>query len=145
MSCWEKADLGTLQILTIARLSEPLTQTSLQAYMFYQLKHFDSSLSDSAISAQVGLLQGCFTAAQFLTAIIWGRIADADWGGRKRVLVIGLLGTAMSSVGFGFSRSFTSAAIFRILGGVLNGNGKSVVLLLGLCNDSAGALLRFSE
>ncbi|KAI9815961.1 MAG: hypothetical protein M1827_001953 [Pycnora praestabilis] len=113
---------GQLAVLTMARLSEPLTQTSLQAYMFYQLKSFDPSLSDSTIASQAGIMQGSFTAAQFMTAIMWGRIADANWGGRKRVLLIGLLGTCISCVGFGFSRSFSQAMIFRSLGGALNGN-----------------------
>ncbi|GLA29232.1 hypothetical protein AnigIFM63604_005605 [Aspergillus niger] len=111
-----------LAILTIARLSEPLTQTSLQAYMFYQLKSFDPSLPDSTISGQAGILQGSFTAAQFLTAVWWGRLADAEWMGRKRVLLIGSLGTCLSCLGFGFSRSFVAAAVFRTLGGVLNSN-----------------------
>jgi hypothetical protein len=113
---------GQLAILTFARLSEPLTQTSLQAYMFYQLKSFDPSLPDSEITVQAGILQGSFTAAQFLTAVWWGRLADAEWMGRKRVLLIGLLGTCISCLGFGFSRSFTSAMVFRTLGGVLNSN-----------------------
>ncbi|KAJ5579819.1 uncharacterized protein N7459_005804 [Penicillium hispanicum] len=113
---------GQLAILTVARLSEPLTQTSLQAYMFYQLKSFDPSLPDATISAQAGILQGSFTAAQFLTAVWWGRLADAEWMGRKRVLMIGLLGTCISCLGFGFSRSFVTAAVFRTLGGVLNSN-----------------------
>ena len=111
-----------LLILTLARLSEPLTQTSLGAYLFYQLKSFDSSLSDSTIASQAGILQAAFPGSQFLTAILWGRIADSEWGGRKRVLLVGLLGTAFSVIGFGFSRSFTSAVIFRCLGGALNGN-----------------------
>lgn len=113
---------GQLAILTLARLSEPLTQTSLQAYMFYQLKSFDPSLPDSKISAQAGILQGSFTAAQFITAVWWGRLADAEWMGRKRVLLIGLMGTCLSCVGFGFSRSFATAMVFRTLGGVLNSN-----------------------
>ncbi|KAJ5631404.1 uncharacterized protein N7484_011504 [Penicillium longicatenatum] len=113
---------GQLAILTMARLSEPLTQTSLQAYMFYQLRSFDPSLPDSTISAQAGMLQGSFTAAQFLTAVWWGRLADAEWMGRKRVLLIGLSGTCISALGFGFSRSFTTAIIFRTLGGMLNSN-----------------------
>ncbi|KAF9885825.1 hypothetical protein FE257_012297 [Aspergillus nanangensis] len=113
---------GQLAILTFARLSEPLTQTSLQAYMFYQLRSFNPSLPDSTISAQAGLLQGSFTAAQFLTAVWWGRLADAEWMGRKKVLMIGLSGTCLSCLGFGFSRSFAVAAVFRTLGGVLNSN-----------------------
>lgn len=67
--------------------------------MFYQLRSFDPSLQDSAIASQVGILQGCFTFAQFLTAFMWGRISDADQVGRKRVILFGLLGTAISCVG----------------------------------------------
>lgn len=115
---------GQLAILTLARLSEPVTQTSLQSYMFYQLRSFDPSLPSSAIASQIGVLQGCFTFAQFMTAFLWGRFSDnAAWGGgRKRVILIGLLGTGISCVGFGFSKSFVSAVVFRSVGGMLNGN-----------------------
>ena len=90
--------------------------------MFYQLKSFDPSLPDSKISAQAGILQGSFTAAQFITAVWWGRLGDAEWMGRKRVLLIGLMGTCLSCIGFGFSRSFATAMVFRTLGGILNSN-----------------------
>lgn len=111
-----------LIILTLARLSEPLVQTSLQAYMFYQLKSFDESLPDSTIAAQAGLMASSFTGAQFLTAMMWGRVSDSDRGGRKLVLLIGLFGTAISCLGFGFARTFHQAMFFRTLGGALNGN-----------------------
>jgi MFS family permease len=111
-----------LLVLTLARLSEPLTQTSLGSYLFYQLQSFDPSLPDSTISYQAGVINAAFPAAQFLTAMLWGQIADAEYGGRKRVLYIGLLGTMLSIIGFGFSHSFPMAVAFRCLGGVLNGN-----------------------
>jgi hypothetical protein len=113
---------GQLALLTISRLSEPLTQTSLQSYMFYQLKNFDPSLPDSTISAQAGMMQAAFTVTQFVTAIAWGRAADSERIGRKTVLMIGLMGTMISALGFGFSKSFVTAMIFRSLGGALNGN-----------------------
>ncbi|KAH7397406.1 major facilitator superfamily domain-containing protein [Pyrenochaeta sp. MPI-SDFR-AT-0127] len=111
-----------LLVLTFARLSEPLTQISLGSYLYYQLQSFDPSLPDSTISYQAGIIQAAFPAAQFLTAILWGRFADWEHGGRKRVIYIGLLGTMFSIVGFGFSHSFPVAVAFRCLGGVLNGN-----------------------
>ncbi|KAI0007445.1 MFS general substrate transporter [Xylariaceae sp. FL0662B] len=110
-----------LAVITLARLSEPLVQTSIQAYMFYQLKWFDPSLPDSTISSQAGILHASFTAAQFFTAMAWGRVADSSWG-RKRVIMIGLLGTLISVVGYGFSTSFYWALFFRCLGGATNGN-----------------------
>ena len=113
---------GQLAILTLARLSEPLTQTSLLAYLFHQLKSFNPSLPDSTISAQAGMVQASFTAAQFLTAVWWGRLADAAWMGRKRIILIGLFGSCLSCLGFGFSRSYASALAFRIIGGLMNSN-----------------------
>jgi hypothetical protein len=111
-----------LFVLTLARLAEPLTQTSLSSYLFYQLQSFDPSLPDSTISYQAGIIQAAFPFAQFLTAMLWGRFADSSYGGRKKVVYIGLLGTMMSIVGFGFSHSFLMAVAFRGAGGILNGN-----------------------
>ncbi|KAK0660414.1 major facilitator superfamily domain-containing protein [Cercophora samala] len=116
-----------LTVITLARLSEPLVQTSLQSYMFYQLKWFDPSLPDSVISSQAGILQfvlvsASFTAAQFVTSMMWGRVADSRRFGRKTVLLIGLFGTMLSCLGFGFSTTFWQALFFRSLGGITNGN-----------------------
>jgi MFS family permease len=113
---------GQLVVLTAARLSEPLTHGSLSAYMFYQLKSFDSTLPDGTIAWQGGMLTASFAAAQFLTAVWWGKAADHASIGRKRVLLVGLFGTTVSCIGVGFSRSFTSALIFRMMAGGLNGN-----------------------
>lgn len=38
------------------------------------------------------------------------------------MLLIGLSGTMISCLGFGFSTTFWQALIFRMLGGALNGN-----------------------
>lgn len=110
-----------LAILGLCRVFDFLQIASLQAYMFYQLKSFDEDLSDSDVSTQAGILQGAFTAAQFATAIPWGRVADAEWGGRKFVLLVGLLGTALSCLGVAFSKSFAQAVFWRSFGGAING------------------------
>ncbi len=110
-----------LLILFVGRLVDFLQIASMQAYVFYQLKSFDRTLSDSQISQQAGYLQGCFTGAQVLTAILWGKAADASWCGRKWVLVIGLGGTALSCLGYGFATTFFWAAFWRAFGGVING------------------------
>ncbi|KAI0390886.1 major facilitator superfamily domain-containing protein [Xylariaceae sp. FL0594] len=111
-----------LLVITLARLGEPLTQTSLQAYMFYQLQWFDLTLSAADILKEAGILHASFTAAQFVTAMFWGRIADSRLAGRKTVILIGLMGTLISALGFGFSRTFYQALFFRCLGGITNGN-----------------------
>jgi MFS family permease len=90
--------------------------------MYYQLQSFDPSLPASTIAWQAGALASGFTFAQFLTAVIWGKMADSEYCGRKRVLLIGLMGTGISAVGFGFSTTFWMALGFRFIGGILNGN-----------------------
>lgn len=110
-----------LLILFLSRFVDFLQVASLQAYVFYQLKTFDDSLTDAHISQQAGILQGCFTGAQVMTAILWGKAADATWCGRKRVLVIGLAGTAISCLGYGFATTFAWAAFWRVFGGAING------------------------
>lgn len=88
--------------------------------MFYQLASFLPDASESEISFQVGVLQGVFTAAQIFTSVSWGRVADHPSWGRKRVVLIGLTGQAISCFALAFSRSFTSAVIWRALGGAVN-------------------------
>ncbi|BCS18447.1 putative MFS transporter [Aspergillus puulaauensis] len=110
-----------LALLGLCRVFDFLQIASLQAYMFYQLKSFDETLSDSDVSTQAGILQGAFTAAQFATAIPWGRVADAEWGGRRFVLLVGLVGTAVSCLGVAFATSFAQAVFWRSFGGAING------------------------
>ncbi|KUI66191.1 hypothetical protein VM1G_02403 [Cytospora mali] len=125
---------GQLFILFLCRFVDFLQVASLQAYVFYQLKHIaeqrmlsaegsETILSDSQISAQAGLLTGGFTGAQVLTAIAWGKAADSGkwWGGRKMVLLIGTLGTAIGCLGYGFATSFATAMAWRIFSGSVNG------------------------
>ena len=111
-----------LTILTLARLSEPITSTSLQSYLYHQLASFDPSAPASVISTRTGFVLSAFPAAQAVTAVLWGRIADSPHFGRKTVLVVGLLGTAAGTVGYGLSSSWKVAAFWRLVSGILNGN-----------------------
>lgn len=110
-----------LFILFLCRVFDFLQVASLQAYLFYQLKSFDPELSDASISSQAGIIQGCFTGAQVATAMLWGKAADSSSGGRKMVLLVGLLGTAVSCLGYGFATTFAQAAMWRAFGGAING------------------------
>lgn len=65
-------------------------------------------------------MQSAFAASQLCTAMVWGRLSDQR--GRKGVIQFGLIGAMLSCIGFGFSKSFAQAIVFRCLGGALNGN-----------------------
>ncbi|CAH0043424.1 unnamed protein product [Clonostachys solani] len=113
---------GQLAIIVLARLAEPLSERSLTSYLFYQLRWLSPGLEPSEIAKQAGYLTAVFAAAQCLTSMWWGRAADHPHLGRKRVLIIGLSGSALSALGMGFSTSIYFVFLFRFLAGALNGN-----------------------
>jgi MFS family permease len=106
---------GQLAILVLARLGEPLSERSLTSYLFYQLQWFDPQLSPAQIAQQAGYLTAVFAAAQCLTSMWWGWAADHPRLGRKRVLMIGLLGSSLSALVMGFSRPILCGLFLSIL------------------------------
>ncbi|MGL6107686.1 MFS transporter [Romboutsia sp.] len=65
-----------------------------------------------------GVLYSTMAIAQFVMAPIWGSISDAK--GRKKVLIIGVIGYGISQLGFGLAQTSTLILLFRILGGALS-------------------------
>ncbi|KAH7024045.1 major facilitator superfamily domain-containing protein [Ilyonectria destructans] len=109
-----------LFLLMLIRMTESLTASSIQSYLYFQLQHFDPSASPATISAQAGIIIGAKTAAHVCTGLIWGRLADWEYCGRKTVIVFGLLASSVSILGYGFSQTFAMALTWQLLEGVLN-------------------------
>jgi len=83
------------------------------------VKDFQSG-NDTNASFYAGLLVSAFAVAEACTAMTWGTISDRY--GRKPIVLIGLAGTALSSLVFGFATNFWVALAARVVGGLLNGN-----------------------
>ncbi len=75
----------------------------------FYAKHFNAS------EATIGLLAASFAIAQFILSPIWGRLSDRF--GRKPIMVIALIGLALSYLLFGLSNSLFWLFIGRILQG----------------------------
>ena len=103
----------------MCRLAEPIAFTSIMAYTFVMVKGFQGG-DDTNASFYAGLLVSAFAVAEACTAMTWGTISDRY--GRKPVILIGLAGTALSSLVFGFATNFWMALGARVIGGLLNGN-----------------------
>lgn len=67
---------------------------------------------------ELGLLMATFAIMQFLFAPIWGQISDRR--GRKTLLIVGVVGNAISQLLFGLSTQLWMLFAARILGGILS-------------------------
>lgn len=93
---------------------------SIFPYAYRMIESFDLTDNENQISMYAGMLITAFAFAEFSTGMLWGRVSDCI--GRKPVLILGLCGTALSMVSFGFATNLPTAILARALGGLLNGN-----------------------
>jgi MFS family permease len=93
---------------------------SIFPYVYHMVESFHVTDNDQKIALYAGMITSAFTFAEFSAGMFWGRMSDRI--GRKPVLVMGLIGTAISMVAFGFAPNLATAMIARALGGLLNGN-----------------------
>ena len=124
---------GQLTVLFLSRFVDFFQMAALQTFMVHQLKSFNPDLPASVISHQAGVLQGAFTASQIVTSILWGRAADRPTMGRKLVLNIGLVGTAVGCVGNAFAGSFGEAVFWRLMSGAINGTVGAARTMVAEC------------
>lgn len=106
-------------ILVICRVIEPLTYNSISPYLYYMIESFGYR-DPSTISSLGTVIMSAFALGQALTGVFWGSLSDRI--GRKPVLLIGILGTVLATVMFGFSTNIYLAVFSRLLAGILNGN-----------------------
>lgn len=92
---------------------------SIFPYVYYMILSFNSNSDPRQIAVYVGMVTSAFAFAEFSSGVAWGRISDRV--GRKPVLLIGLAGTSLSMLVFGFASNLPTALLGRALGGLLNG------------------------
>jgi multidrug resistance protein len=80
----------------------------------FYAEHFGAS------ALMVGLLSTSFSIAQFVFAPVWGRLSDRI--GRRPVILIGLLGSAVSYALFAMATSLAALFVARTLAGVAGAN-----------------------
>ncbi|EED22277.1 MFS multidrug transporter, putative [Talaromyces stipitatus ATCC 10500] len=107
-------------VLALVRICEPIAFMSVFPYAYYMVESFHVAESEEKIALFVGMITSAFTFAEFSSGVFWGRLSDKI--GRKPVLIMGLIGTAISMLVFGFAPNFPTAMVARALGGLLNGN-----------------------
>ncbi|KAI9439344.1 MFS general substrate transporter [Lactarius indigo] len=108
-------------ILLLLQLAEPITSLSIRPYVNQLVSELPIVGGDERkVGYYAGLIVSLYFAAQAVTVLQWSRLSDHV--GRKPVLLGGLLGTIVSSVLFGLSRSFPALVFSRCFHGMVNGN-----------------------
>jgi MFS family permease len=93
---------------------------SIFPYIYFMIESFNITKDDRKIAIYAGMVTSSFAFAEFSTGVVWGRLSDRI--GRKPVLIMGLAGTGLSMILFGFASSLPVALLARAMGGLLNGN-----------------------
>ncbi|CAK9438611.1 uncharacterized protein LODBEIA_P28350 [Lodderomyces beijingensis] len=109
-----------LTLLCLIRLGEPMVFTSIFSYIFFMIRDFGIAKTTAEIATYAGYLSATFAIFQFLFCLQYAHASTKF--GRKPVLLFGVIGTAVSTLVFGFSRNFTMAMVARSMMGALNGN-----------------------
>ncbi|KAH8993670.1 major facilitator superfamily domain-containing protein [Lactarius deliciosus] len=108
-------------VLFLLELCEPITSQSIKPYINQLVSELPIVGGDERkVGYYAGFIVSLFFATEAVTVLQWSRLSDKV--GRKPVLLFGLLGTIISSILFGLSRSFSALVFSRCLNGMLNGN-----------------------
>ncbi|KAJ7634915.1 hypothetical protein FB45DRAFT_910236 [Roridomyces roridus] len=106
-------------VLSITMLGEFLSANVSTPFVLFMVKGFHEWTDESDIAFWTGILVSAFFLTQFLTAILWATVADQY--GRRFVLVVSLLGSAVTCVVFGTSTTLEQAICVRLLQGIFAG------------------------
>ncbi|KAF8876547.1 major facilitator superfamily domain-containing protein [Infundibulicybe gibba] len=135
-----KAQIG---ILLLCHFCEPITGHSISPYINQLISELDITGGDERkVGYYAGLIQSLFFLTEAITIMQWSRISDRI--GRKPVLLTGLVGTSVSVLLFGLSRTFWTLVISRCLCGLLNGNIGVMKSALGELTNSSNRAQGFS-
>ncbi|KAI0275665.1 major facilitator superfamily domain-containing protein [Russula aff. rugulosa BPL654] len=132
-----------ISILLLLLLAEPITSLSINPYINQLVSELSIVGGDERkVGYYAGILVSLYFAAEAATILQWSRLSD--YIGRKPVLLFGLLGTIISIILFGLSRSFWALVFSRCLNGMLNGNIGVIKSMLAELTDETNMARGFS-
>lgn len=138
-----KLTTSTLFVLGAMNLIDCINVSLLTPYVDTMVSDFlDKSPADPQVLQSVGLLVALYSLAEVLFSPLWGWLADRF--GRRPVLLVGLLGSAVAPVLLGLSRDLPTAFAARALDGFFCGNLGVTKTYLGEIVDETNEARGFS-
>ncbi|KAJ8487527.1 hypothetical protein ONZ45_g14294 [Pleurotus djamor] len=106
-------------VLSITMLGEFLSANVSTPFLLFMVKGFGAYDDDAEVAFWTGIIVSGFFLTQFLTSLLWATVAEKH--GRRTVLIVSLLGSAVTCAFFGTSTSIQQALCIRLLQGVFAG------------------------
>ena len=100
------------------------------------------NINKDQVGVYVGTIASAFALAQFVTNYFWGWLSDRV--GRKPVILLGTILTAVCFVAFGLCKTLWQAILVQSLIGVVNGNQGLVSTCLGEITDRSNQSKAFT-
>jgi MFS family permease len=134
--------LPKIQVLAIfmCQFNEGLQMNFLFPFLVFMIESF--GFTGTALGAHAGILASSFCAAQFLSSMVWGRLADRL--GIKPCIIAGTLGSAVAFFCFGLATTYWQAVLARGCAGLLNGNVGLLKSYIGKLTDNTNRSAGFS-
>jgi MFS family permease len=129
-------------VLLLCMLTEALSLTQLFPYVAFMVEDFGVAKDAKEVGMYAGFIASAFSLAQFFSSFFWGYASDLF--GRRPVMLVGMAGTTLFTVLFGFSQTLWWAISVRALAGLMNGNIGVAKTYLGEITDATNRAKVFS-
>lgn len=130
-----------MAVLAMIALAEQTALNSISPYLPDMASTFPE-VESSQVGVYVGTIASAFALAQFATNYFWGWLSDRT--GRKPVILLGTILTALCFVAFGFCKTLWQAILVQALMGIVNGNQGLVSTCLGEITDRSNQSQAFT-
>lgn len=130
-----------MAVLAMIALAEQTALNSISPYLPHMASTFPE-VEQSQVGVYVGTIASAFALAQFATNYFWGWLSDRT--GRKPVILLGTILTALCFVAFGFCKTLWQAILVQAMMGIVNGNQGLVSTCLGEITDRSNQSQAFT-
>ncbi|KAL2828169.1 major facilitator superfamily domain-containing protein [Aspergillus cavernicola] len=130
-----------MMVLALIALCEQTAFNSISPYLPDMASSFPE-VKPGMVGVYVGMIGTAFAIAQLVTNYFWGWLSDQV--GRKPVILLGTILTALCFVLFGFCTTLYQAVAVQALMGIVNGNQGLVSTCLGEITDKSNQSKAFT-
>ncbi|KAL4917652.1 major facilitator superfamily domain-containing protein [Aspergillus aurantiobrunneus] len=130
-----------MMVLALIALCEQTAFNSISPYLPDMASSFPG-VKPGMVGVYVGMIGTAFAVAQLATNYFWGWLSDRV--GRRPVILLGTILTAVCFVAFGFCSTLYQAVAVQALMGIVNGNQGLVSTCLGEITDKSNQSKAFT-